>query len=308
MPRFTDSWVLEKIMFIYLQGGSDCICCIAPPLSLFSPEKDPVESTIRSMADLHPDEIECELRALRTSPWDEEMKDQVWGDRSMLRFRMKKEMGGYRRFLEGVVADSRGKDETTPLEVDAVSVLSDFCKNHVSMRELYQLFQVSREELVDTLKNKYKICSFYTIVFCTVAEQMENFDVTGCGDDAPSWGDNDDSHDTDERDDSELEFEKDLKFDKTGRGFCINVVNNMAKNDDGNDDQCTVNDPVLLRFLQRMVSLAGPTLLARASFAGGSRGNSHSFRSDRRVIRLIIARLWADRLMDNYTKFKHKIK
>lgn len=252
------------------------------------------------MPDLHPDEVECELRALRTSPWDEEMRDQVWGDRSLLRFRMKREMGAYRRFLEGATESG----ETT---IDAVSVLNDFCKNHVSPRELYQLFRVSRDELVDILKTKYKICSFYTVVFCTVAEQMENFDVTGCGEDAPSFSNNDDSRDTEERDDSELGFERDLKFDNAGRGFCIDVVNNMAQSDDGNDDQCTVNDPVLLRFLRRMVSLAGPTLLARACFAACSRGSSHSFRSDRRVIRLMIARLWADRLMDIYTKYKQKL-
>ncbi|KAL3787635.1 hypothetical protein HJC23_011783 [Cyclotella cryptica] len=308
MPRFTDNWVLEKIMFIYLEGGSACFCCTPVPTSLFSPEKDPVESMIRSMSDLHPDEVECEIRALATSPWDEEMKDQVWGDRGMLRFRMKREMGGYRRFLEGVAVESREEDgETMHLEVPAVSVLSDFCKNHISPSELYELFQVSREDLVDVLKTKYKICSFYTVVFCTVAEQLENFDVTGCGDDAPSCSDDGNNHDTDNRDNSELGFEKDLKFDNTGRGFCIDVVNNLAKSVDGNDNQCTINDPVLLRFLQRMVSLSGPTLLARASSAGGCRGSSHNFRSDRRVIRLIIARLWADRLIDKYTEFKSKV-
>ena len=251
--------------------------------------------------------MEREIRALKTSPWDEEMKDQVWGDRSLLRFRMKKEMGRYRSFLEGMTADSREGEARHFDEIHAVSALSDFCKNHISPRELYQLFQVSREDLVDVLKTKYKICSFYTIVFCSVAEQMENFDVTGCGEDAPSCNENDNNHDKEMSYSPELGFEKDLKFDSSGRGFCIDIVNNMANSDDGNDRQCTINEPVLRRFLQRMVSLAGPTLLARATSAGGNQGSTHSFRSDRRVIRRIIAHLWADRLIDKYTAYKHKL-
>ena len=80
---------------------------------------------------------------------------------------------------------------------------------------------------------------------------------------------------------------------------------------------------VLNMFLQRMVNLAGPTLLNRApktshqnddnegsdSDKDGSDGaeeedepNIPSFRSDRRVIRLFIARYWADRLIEKYNQ------
>jgi hypothetical protein len=79
-----------------------------------------------------------------------------------------------------------------------------------------------------------------------------------------------------------------------------------------------VDDDVLLKFLRRMASLAGPTLLARAARNDGEGGgsdrdgseggeiekddaaNTTSFRSDRRVIRLMIARYWADRLIEKY--------
>lgn len=140
-------------------------------------------------------------------------------------------------------------------------------------------------------------------------EQVANFKLTGYPVDARSgFGGNN----------YEEIFEKELSFVKVGPGFCLKIVK-------GKDDDLEVDEEVLLMFLRRMVSLSGPTLLTRAvkcsyndegdtkhdneseGDADGasekSESNVTSFRSDRRVIRLLIARYWADRLIDKYKGF-----
>lgn len=100
-------------------------------------------------------------------------------------------------------------------------------------------------------------------------------------------------------------------------GFTLDVV---AKNP--SDEGLSINKDVLLVFLRRVVSLAGPTLLARAgrvhdtdddddgdvhrdsSVGSETENNVTSFRSDRRVARLLIARFWADSLIELYKKAK----
>lgn len=248
---------------------------------------------INAMSDLETDAATNEINAAKASPWPPDMRDQIWSDRLLLRFRMKKDMSKYRAFLEGVAVKGGdlGKEE-----VDikgAIAPLHQFCRDELSHKELRQIFQLPRSELTEVLKSKYKICSAYAVVFCAVAEQVANFKLSRYPVDARhSPGD----------DDSEEMFEKELKFEKVGPGFCLDVV----------------NDDVLLVFLQRMVSLAGPTLLTRAAKTshdddegsgsdkdGGetpeeSDSNTPSFRSDRRVVRLMIARYWADRLIEKY--------
>ena len=94
----------------------------------------------------------------------------------------------------------------------------------------------------------------------------------------------------------------------------------VAKNP--SDEGLSINKDVLLVFLRRVVSLAGPTLLARAgrvhdtdddddgdvhrdsSVGSETENNVTSFRSDRRVARLLIARFWADSLIELYKKAK----
>ncbi|KAL7504351.1 hypothetical protein ACHAXN_002027 [Cyclotella atomus] len=286
MPRYTDSWVLNNTIFIYLQGGGACICCAPQPL-LFSPEKEPVDAIIRSIDDLNQLEQEREVQAVKISPWDETMREQVWGDRGLLRWRMRKEMSSYQQFL--VELCGQGADVESVVEKGAIAKLRDFCINHMTADELHDLFTLSRQELEDILKSRYKICSFYTIVFSTVAEQLENFHLTGIGLDAPENQDNI----------TEVQFERELRFDRR-RGFCIDAVNKSG-------DEYVIHESVLMNFLQRMVSLAGPTLLqcsiSSTSDEKCSSSNDPSFRSDRRVIRLIIARYWADKLIQRYRKF-----
>lgn len=275
---------------------------------------------VNSMSDLETDAAANEINAAKSSPWPPEMRDQIWGDRLLLRFKMKKEMKVYRAFLEGVVKGDADNGETDSGEIninDAIGVLQKFCINELSPRQVRGIFQLPRSELTEVLKSKYKICSAYAVVFCTVAEQVANFKVTRYPVDARSPGD----------DNSEEIFENELKFEKVGPGFCLKIATNHGAG--SNNDDWKVNDEVLRMFLQRVVSLAGPTLLARAAKIshddddddgnGGSDGeadgasetnesNTASFRSDRRVVRLMIARYWADRLIEKYNEVQKKKK
>mmetsp|Transcript_32414 Transcript_32414/g.58588 ORF Transcript_32414/g.58588 Transcript_32414/m.58588 type:complete len:192 (-) Transcript_32414:594-1169(-) len=166
MPRFADNWVVDKCMFDYVQGGS-CACCGFP--HLFAPGG--FEGMVNSMSDLETDAAANEINAAKSSPWPPEMRDQIWGDRLLLRFKMKKEMKVYRAFLEGVVRGDAENDETGNGEInikDAIGVLQNFCINELSPRQVRGIFQLPRSELTEVLKSKYKICSAYAVVFCTV--------------------------------------------------------------------------------------------------------------------------------------------
>ena len=152
MPRFTDKWVLDKCMFDYVQGGS-CACCGFP--HLFAPGG--LEGMINAMSDLETDSKTHEINAAKISPWPEDMRDQIWGDRLLLRFKMKKEMKDYRGFLEEVVTahnnnvannvdtksdiDDDNDDESNINIQDAIPILQQFCTTQLTPYDLHQIFQ-----------------------------------------------------------------------------------------------------------------------------------------------------------------------
>lgn len=287
MPRFTDTWVLNNTMYIYLQGGGACFCCPPQLFSAFSPDKEPVEALIRSLEDLNERDKERELRALKDVPWDDDMKGQVWGDRGLLRWKMKKEMAGYQAFLERLGAGDDVQFSSSENQNTVVNRLGNFCRDIMTPRQLHDIFQISRQDVIDILQTKYKICSFATVVFCAVAEQLEHFDATGLGIDAPN--------DASASCRSEADFENDIQFDQK-RGFCIDVATIRG----GDDDDYTINNLVLEHFLRRMVTLAGPTLLTYSNKNNNS-SSEPSFHSDRRMIRLIIVKYWAEKIIERYT-------
>jgi len=197
---------------------------------------------------------------------------------------------------DNAVADGDGDGDEVDIS-DAIPILRRFCTHDLHPKQLRQIFQLPRSELGEVLNTKYKICSAYAFVFCTVVEQVANFHLTKYGVDA--------------RDGPEQMFEEQLRFEKVGPGFCLVIASSDGE----------VNTEVLDKFLRRMVSLAGPTLLARAAKTShddddGSDNdgteedgdkvddgsNVPSFRSDRRVVRLVIARYWADRLIEKYNE------
>ncbi len=84
MPRFTDKWVVNKCMFNYVNGG-DCACCGFP--HLFAPGG--IKGLINAMSDLETDSPAREIDATRLLPWPPDMRDQIWSNRLLLRFKMK---------------------------------------------------------------------------------------------------------------------------------------------------------------------------------------------------------------------------
>jgi len=285
MPRFGDRWVVDRTVFDFSMGGG-CQCC---GLNHFLPGG--VEGVIDAMSDLETDAANAEKSALSTSPWPVHMRDEVWTGRLKLRYLMKKEMPNYRQFM-----DEHG------------TALTEWCQAQDGMT-LQRLFQMPRLEISEKMKTDYSIHSAFAVVLCTVTEQVANFKGTEL-----PW---------DGRGDAELAFEQALVFDRRG-GFMLRV-----KQTDG-----TVDTSVLQIWLDRMKSLGGPKLLERAppkhnpkpkvdsddeedegdideGLKKLSTGDNEeedvdepssgpSFRADRRIIRLMIARYWADQMMKKF--------
>lgn len=270
MGRFGDQWVVDRTLFDFKMGGS-CQCCGFS--HIFNPEG--LAGLIKEMSDLETDAQRQELTAAQRCPWPPDMRDEVWADRVRLRYKMKKEMINYKNFFDGVERND----------------LAIWCKEILGLSGLRKLLQMPRSEVTERVKHHYGIHSAFAVLLCTVIEQVASFKKTGYG--------------TDARGPAEKDFEEALIF-KRQCGFTLPI-----ENEDGIDD-CVLNT-----FIDMMMSLSGPKLLLRgpktstdanedednAAQAGeemaiGSR--CPSFRSDRRVLRLLIARYWADRIIEKF--------
>jgi hypothetical protein len=271
MPRFSDEWVVDRTLFDFVNGGS-CACC---GMANFFP--DGVNGMINAISDLETDAADSEIKALQNCPWPPDMREQVWGDRIRLRHKLKKEIPLYREFWKQHGAD-----------------FSDWCRS-LPPSTLKKVLQMPRSEVTDRVHSKYNIHSAFAVVLTAVVEQVAHFDAT--------------KYPPDARGTEEIEFEKLVSWDRRG-GFTMKVCN--AKGE-------LVPD-VLQSWLNRMESLGGPKLLDRGvsksqtddEDEGGAddaqereAGKSGpSFRADRRIVRLLIARYWADALIKKYTEDK----
>jgi hypothetical protein len=264
MPKFLDQWVVDRTLFEYVSGGS-CACC---GRGFFLP--DGVEGMIRGISDLETDAANAEIKAAEQSPWPSEMREQVWSDRVRLRYKLKQEMVKYAKFW----LEQKPSFESWMFSMEPT--------------KLKMLFQMPRSEVLDCVTSHYGIHSAFVAVLTSVVEQVVHFGDT--------------KYPTDGRGDSEINFEKALIYDRRG-GFTLAIV----------DREGNRNERIIRIWLDRMSTLGGPTLLERtpkgvtdsggADDAEDQKENSPkpSFRMDRRVIRLLIARLWADKLLDMYT-------
>lgn len=274
MPRFTDDWVVTKSLFEYTIGGS-CDCCAFP--ALFLPGG--LNSLISSVSDLETDAADAEIKAAEESPFPPEMREHVWADRVKVRFKMKKEMPSYREFLLEFDGGEEG--------------LVRWCMDTLGAKVLRRMFMMPRSEVSEILTNRYGICPAYLAIMSCVVEQVANFGLT--------------KYDNDGRGSEELEFEKILTFNRRG-GFMLCIVK----------DDTEIDEDLLLMFVSVMKTLGGPKLLQRGPSSsnkedndggGGAddpiqeeskAGSGPSFRSDRRIARLIIARYWADQIISKY--------
>jgi len=151
---------------------------------------------------------------------------------------------------------------------------------------LHKLFQLPRQEVLDRLENQnFKLHKSFGTVLCAVLEQVANFKITGYG--------------TDGRGNAEIGFEECLKFDRRGGFTLSNVDSEESKS----------------KWLLRHSTLGGPKLLERNMKCDDGEeeddNDDHdkkntsdipSFRSDRRLCRLLIARHFADVLQSAYLK------
>ncbi|KAL3756365.1 hypothetical protein ACHAWU_009107 [Discostella pseudostelligera] len=376
MPRFSDSWVVDKVMYTYISnnGSASCLCCGANGTSgtigggighqpfLFS-DGSGFEGVVNAMSDLETqDEVDNEIQAANASPWPPELRDRIWCDRLALRFKMKRERKVYRAFFERVLADKYANHHHHHLSngnaVDneknaslsssslgeinlqnTVPILHKFCTTELSPVQLHQIFQpLSPSDLVEMIKTKYKIGPAFAVVLSSVEDQVANFKITGYRTDAAAHSNSSSPgrFSTSEEEDCNInnyeeEFEKQISFTK---GFYLNIATRVDHQHhhhqqpsphDNALEQWTVHDKVLLMFLRHMTSLASQSALLSRTVSGnnGHLDNSDekkdvvrnnrknpvpSFRSDRRVIRLLIARYWADRLIEKYDEVQNEKK
>jgi hypothetical protein len=210
---------------------------------------------------------------------------------------MKRDMARYRAFWdehgeacrEWATADDRRGLGATPHH------------QRQSTRILSRAFQASRSQILRVLTERYRVDSpAYEVVLCAALEQVACFELTEYGPDGP-------------RGSAEAEFESSLVFDRL-RGFTLKgLVDAFEASPDGPLAGKTEDEPdsssdiakVMEIWFRRLQELGSPKLLEKplrqpADEEAARPPPGPSFQSDRRVLRLVIARLFADQLMEAY--------
>jgi hypothetical protein len=316
MPRFTDEWVIDRVLFDYVAGGQ-CACC---GLQHFLPNSTTAD-LIAAVSDIETDAANSEVAALAFHPWPVELRDQIWADRVRLRQRMKRQTVVYRDFWQqhGVAFTEwcrHGGGCGNPG--------NDSGDNNECLKMHTRWLQLPRSEVMEFLREEYKVHAAFAVVLCTVLEQVAAFNLT--------------QYPPDGRGAVELNFERILYYDRRG-GFTLNLL--LSSED---DDKININEksPPLRKWneenlniwLEQMKSLGGPKLLERGrpsttttsslscratddndddvgndedAGAGDAddapaqqQQSKSSFQSDRRILRLLIARYWANIFQQKY--------
>lgn len=317
MPRFSDEWVIDRVLFDYVAGGS-CACCSINS-ALFLPNG--TADLIGAVTDLESDQANAEVAALSNHPWPLELRDQVWSDRVKIRLKLKQEMPKYAEFWNTYNRPIATDTNTTAANSSTTNIsFSDWCL--ANGRTVAQCCQVPRSEILDYVVHEhYGIHSAYKVVLCAVLEQVANFGLTAYESDAPAPHSSSISskhgNTVEEGDDTgglllvrmddnaEFQFERALQFGRRTGGFSIPLWDSTTE---------SINQDMMRTWLQRFHSLGGPKL-----FGVRQRGEEEeddddspesepskptpsgpSFQSDRRLLRLLIARYWGDILIKKY--------
>ena len=262
MPRFTDEWVMNKVLFEYTTNFS-CVCCV-PTVNSFLPNG--VHSLITSVSDLESDVAQMEINEDSLLPPG--LKEAIWSDRVRVRFRMKKDIATY-------------------LNYD-VSKLKQFCID-LGPERLKGIFQMTKEQVKEIMSQKYKISPPYCMIISAVLEQLANYNMT--------------HYEMDCKCPEEELFESILHYDKS-KQFMLRIV----KHNHIDEVYSEIDDRVLDKFVTVVSKwLSGPKLLRKGSSLGNDddlkrayKKNGLRFRGDRRLVRLIIARHWADCILELY--------
>ena len=199
-------------------------------------------------------------RKEKKSPWPDFMRDDVWSERVKFR-RLLKE--GLPTYASRFPAGARETDFTRWFR-------------SIDVKERARAFQMPKDEL-KLMLNNMGFKPAYNVVLCAVVEQVERYQDTGYVEDGAS--------------DAEVTFDECLYVERGA--FVLNP------------EYYTEPDGIDL-LLQRFSELGGPHLLAkrdeerrqRANDDGpvdeAAREDTQTFRSDRRLVRVCMARYFAD--------------
>jgi hypothetical protein len=169
-----------------------------------------------------------------------------------------------------------------------------------ALQDLQDFFQISHSMVIKLLRDKYKLMekNHLDVFLPAILEQMEHFHLTG--------------YSLDSRGKEEIEFETVLQINEsqfflsmTGETSITPDIDSYSK---GTKELIldTSNLEIVLRMMAR---LGGPTLLDKMDDSSSTRLHHRrdpypSFRYDRRIIRLVIARYWADGIIERWIKYK----
>jgi hypothetical protein len=280
MPRFTDAWVMDRVLFDYMSGGS-CACCGIPYSSLLVFGSD-TSDLIRAASDLDDVAVRTETNAL--DAWPQDLRETVWSDRIRLRQKLKISRKAFQTKLAPLLlllpsskAAAAGGDGGS----DTASADSSIQRGVVPQQPQGLEFplRLSKQDFLQHLQDRYKVHSAFIAVLECVLEQIANFALT--------------QYDFDGVEEDERAFEANLTlknmmfFELSDENVFRNRCAGMMKgkllpqkklaNDwllDGDDDEYDEDDDEPRRGIKKV-----PT---------------PSFASDRRLIRLVLARYWAE--------------
>jgi hypothetical protein len=259
MPRFTDAWVMDRVLFDYMSGGS-CACCGIPYSSLLVFGSD-TSDLIRAASDLDDVAVRTETNAL--DAWPQDLRETVWSDRIRLRQKLKLSRKAFQIKLAPLLL------LVSPSETAATQ----------TQQGLEFPLRLSKQDFLQHLQDRYKVHSAFIAVLECVLEQIANFALT--------------QYDCDGVDEDERAFEANLTLknmmffelsdENVFRNRCAGLMkgkllpqkklaNDWLDGDD--DDEYEDDDEEPRRGIKKV-----PT---------------PSFASDRRLIRLVLARYWAE--------------
>jgi hypothetical protein len=144
MPRYRDEWVIDRVMFDYISGGS-CACCGFSHMFLPNGTADLVDA----VSDLDTDAANNEKAALSSHPWPPEVRNQVWADRVKLRQRLKRDKVQFSNFWQTHQTD-----------------FIEWIRNPNTVAQLRRWLQVPRSAILEHVQQTYNIHSAFGVVLC----------------------------------------------------------------------------------------------------------------------------------------------
>ena len=293
MPRFSDEWVVDRVLFDYVSGGS-CACC-GISHSMFLPNG--INDYITSMTDLETDQMNTEMEILASDlhPWPKVLRDQIWCDRVKLKQKLKSTISKYTTFwcqhgtpftewllmIPSMSSSSSTSSSPTPStpssSIDHTNNTTERehlenHTNHEKAQRLQRCIQMSRDEFISYIQQEFNIHSAYMVVLTAVMEQVAHFPETKYPLD--SLRSSSSSHHTDENDNNkdhqaELHFEEILHFGRMS-GFTLPITVEataamMKGTNDPADPKKEMNfrSEVVQILLDRIRTLGNTKLLGR---------------------------------------------